>query len=132
LLLLQKGGETVYFGDIGQDSHIIREYFAGNGAPCPPNVNPAEYMLEAIGAGITPRVGDRDWKDIWLDSPEHARVKEEIAAIKREALSLPVVESEHQSTCKFYPTNSYLTSAANCIFRRQSFLTTVEDRRSKE
>jgi len=45
------GGETVYFGDIGSDSNIIRKYFASHGANCPPNVNPAEYMLEAIGAG---------------------------------------------------------------------------------
>jgi len=44
-------------------------------------------MLEAIGAGITPRIGDRDWKDIWVESPEFARAKEEIEEIKREALS---------------------------------------------
>ncbi|PPQ79878.1 hypothetical protein CVT25_002934 [Psilocybe cyanescens] len=89
LLLLQRGGETVYFGDIGQDSSIIRDYFARNGAVCPSNVNPAEYMLEAIGAGVTPRVGDKDWKDVWLESPESRRVKEEIAAIKKEALARP-------------------------------------------
>ncbi|KAF5312934.1 hypothetical protein D9619_002752 [Psilocybe cf. subviscida] len=87
LLLLERGGETVYFGDIGQDSSIIREYFARHGAICPTNVNPAEYMLEAIGAGVTPRVGNRDWKDIWLDSPEHQKVKEDIEVIKRDALA---------------------------------------------
>ncbi|KAJ3984201.1 multidrug resistance protein 2, partial [Lentinula detonsa] len=70
LLLLEHGGETVYFGNIGADSHIIREYFARHGAVCPPNVNPTKYMLEAIGVGVSPRVGDRDWKDVWLDSPE--------------------------------------------------------------
>jgi ATP-binding cassette subfamily G (WHITE) protein 2 (SNQ2) len=84
LLLLGKGGNTIYFGDIGEDSDLMREYFARYGAPCPSNVNPAEYMLEAIGAGITPRIGDRDWKDVWLDSPEFARAKEEIEEIKRE------------------------------------------------
>lgn len=51
ILNIYIGGETVYFGDIGQDSRIIREYFSRYGANCPPNVNPAEYMLEAIGAG---------------------------------------------------------------------------------
>jgi hypothetical protein len=39
LLLLQKGGETVYFGDIGPDSRILVDYFARNGAPCPPDAN---------------------------------------------------------------------------------------------
>jgi len=84
LLLLGKGGNTIYFGDIGEDSHVMRDYFARYGAPCPSNVNPAEYMLEAIGAGITPRIGDRDWKDVWVDSPEFAHAKEEIEDIKRE------------------------------------------------
>lgn len=33
LLLLERGGETVYFGDIGPDSQVIRDYFAREGAP---------------------------------------------------------------------------------------------------
>ncbi|KAF8511207.1 ABC-2 type transporter-domain-containing protein [Gautieria morchelliformis] len=89
LLLLKSGGETVYFGDIGRDSSVITEYFARHGAFCPADVNPAEYMLEAIGAGVTPQVGSKDWKDVWLDSPECARVKEEIRAMNSAALSQP-------------------------------------------
>lgn len=98
LLLLERGGETVYFGPIGEDSKVIREYFAGHGAICPPNVNPAEYMLEAIGAGVTPRIGDRDWKDVWADSPEFERTIKEIEQIKKEALAFPATEKAKQST----------------------------------
>ncbi|TFK42022.1 pleiotropic drug resistance ABC transporter [Crucibulum laeve] len=98
LLLLERGGETVYFGDIGQDSRVIRDYFARHGAICPSNVNPAEYMLEAIGAGVSPRVGDRDWKDIWLDSPEFQHVKDEIDAIKQKALAKPEADKKEMST----------------------------------
>ncbi|KAH7886334.1 pleiotropic drug resistance ABC transporter [Phlebopus sp. FC_14] len=98
LLLLESGGETVYFGDIGKDSHVIREYFARYGAYCPPNMNPAEYMLEAIGAGLAPRVGPRDWKDIWLDSLEYKRVRKEIDDIKRRGLAISVSAAEHTST----------------------------------
>ncbi|KAI0673639.1 ABC-2 type transporter-domain-containing protein [Trametes maxima] len=83
LLLLERGGETVYFGDIGPDCHILRDYFARHGAHCPPNVNPAEFMLDAIGAGLTPRIGDRDWKDHWLDSQEYQDVLAEIERIKK-------------------------------------------------
>lgn len=101
LLLLEKGGETVYFGDIGEDSGIIREYFARHGAVCPPNVNPAEYMLEAIGAGVTPRIGDRDWKDIWLESRECEKVRKEIQEIKQHGLSVPQSDQKEMSTCKF-------------------------------
>ncbi|GAA5847541.1 hypothetical protein JCM3766R1_000227 [Sporobolomyces carnicolor] len=83
LLLLKAGGRTVYFGDIGKDSHVLRAYLAEHGAHCPPAANPAEYMLEAIGAGSSKAVGKRDWADIWLDSPQFAKVKEEIAELKR-------------------------------------------------
>ena len=48
LLLLQRGGECVYFGDIGKDAVVLLEYFRKNGAICPPNANPAEWMLDAI------------------------------------------------------------------------------------
>ncbi|KII93944.1 hypothetical protein PLICRDRAFT_36161 [Plicaturopsis crispa FD-325 SS-3] len=98
LLLLERGGETVYFGDIGPDSSVLRDYFARHGAVCPANVNPAEYMLEAIGAGVTPRVGDRDWKDVWLDSPECQKVKDDIAEIKKQALALPAPDKKQQTT----------------------------------
>lgn len=57
-------------------------------------------MLEAIGAGVTPRVGPTDWKDVWLDSSECARVKEEIKALKSAALSRPSeTNSELTKTC---------------------------------
>ncbi|KAF8079124.1 ABC-2 type transporter-domain-containing protein [Lyophyllum atratum] len=98
LLLLERGGETVYFGDIGEDSRIIRDYFARHGALCPTNVNPAEYMLEAIGAGVTPRVGDRDWKDIWQDSKECREARQEIKAIKERGLAKVEVDRKALST----------------------------------
>ncbi|KAL1845392.1 ATP-binding cassette transporter snq2 [Paecilomyces lecythidis] len=86
LLLLQRGGECVYFGDIGKDSHILLDYFQRNGAECPSDANPAEWMLDAIGAGQTPRIGNRDWTDIWRSSSELANVKEEISRIKSERI----------------------------------------------
>ena len=107
LLLLERGGETVYFGDIGDDSQIVREYFARHGAPCPSNVNPAEFMLEAIGAGVTPRIGDRDWKDVWADSPEFLTVKKEIDAIKASGLARPATENENSSMCMRNPLFHY-------------------------
>lgn len=58
-------------------------------------------MLEAIGAGVAPRIGDRDWKDVWMDSPECAVVKKEIESIKRHALAKPVIEKKAVSTCEY-------------------------------
>jgi hypothetical protein len=41
LLLLRKGGQTVYFGDIGEGSSTLLEYFERNGGPhCDPDANP--------------------------------------------------------------------------------------------
>ncbi|ETK88329.1 hypothetical protein L915_07402 [Phytophthora nicotianae] len=60
LLLLQKGGYTAYFGDLGVDSVKMLEYFASipGTEEIRPQYNPATYMLEVIGAGI-----GRDVKD---------------------------------------------------------------------
>lgn len=44
-------------------------------------------MLEAIGAGSRRRIGDRDWADIWADSPEHAENQREIKRLKEEAIA---------------------------------------------
>ncbi|KAL7416336.1 putative ATP-binding cassette transporter [Mrakia frigida] len=89
LLLLQKGGETVYFGDVGKDSHVLTSYLERNGAPCPHDANPAEFMLEAIGAGSAKRMGGGDWGEKWRNSPELAEIKKDIAALDAEALSKP-------------------------------------------
>lgn len=82
LLLLQRGGQCVYFGDIGKDAHALLDYFHRHGADCPPDANPAEWMLDAIGAGSTPRLGKHDWADVWRDSAEFAQVKTDIINMK--------------------------------------------------
>ncbi|KAH9222616.1 ABC-2 type transporter-domain-containing protein [Leptodontidium sp. 2 PMI_412] len=87
LLLLQRGGQTVYFGDIGKDACVLIDYLHRHGADCPPDANPAEYMLDAIGAGQAARVGDRDWAEIFGESPELANIKDRISQMKTERLA---------------------------------------------
>lgn len=87
LLLLQKGGETVYFGEIGKDANVLLEYFRQNGADCPHDANPAEWMLDAIGAGQAARIGNKDWGEIWMESDELAALKEDIISLKAERSS---------------------------------------------
>ncbi|KAE8244585.1 hypothetical protein A4X13_0g6466 [Tilletia indica] len=90
LLLLQRGGQVVYFGPVGQDSVHVRDYFAANGASCPDNVNPAEYMLDAIGAGLQKRVGSRDWSDVYKDSELYQNNLRRIQEIKQECADKPL------------------------------------------
>ena len=81
LLLLKSGGRTVYFGELGHDSRTLLDYLEKNGAKrCPPKTNPAEYMLEAIGAG-NPDYNGKDWGDVWASSPENERLTGEIQDI---------------------------------------------------
>ncbi|EGW30589.1 ATP dependent transporter multidrug resistance [Spathaspora passalidarum NRRL Y-27907] len=93
LLLLRKGGQTVYFGDIGPRSRTILSYFEKNGArTCDDHENPAEYILEAIGAGAT-AVTEYDWFKIWTQSPEKRE-----ADAKRDQLILAKAESSNHTS----------------------------------
>lgn len=81
LILLKSGGRVVYHGELGKDSRHLIDYFEKNGAhKCPPRANPAEYMLEAIGAG-NPDYHGQDWGDVWAASPERERESQEIQSM---------------------------------------------------
>ncbi|KAG9514537.1 putative Brefeldin A resistance protein, partial [Aureobasidium melanogenum] len=72
LLLLAKGGNTAYFGEIGKNASVIRNYFQQRGAPCPEGKNPAEHMIDVISDTTT------NWSDIWLDSSEYQAMMSEL------------------------------------------------------
>ncbi|CAG8417526.1 unnamed protein product [Penicillium salamii] len=78
LLLLERGGKTVYFGEIGQNSRILMDYFTRNGGEaCPATANPAEHMLKIIGAAPGEKT-DIDWHDTWRNSLEYQDVRKEL------------------------------------------------------
>ncbi|GAB9466632.1 Atp-binding protein [Globisporangium polare] len=54
LLLLKRGGETVFNGDLGKESVHLIKYFEDipGVAKIAPGYNPATWMLECIGAGV--------------------------------------------------------------------------------
>lgn len=82
LLLLAKGGKTVYFGDIGENASTLKEYFARYDAPCPKDANPAEHMIDVVSGTLSQ---GRDWNKVWLDSPEYTRTTEELDRIISDA-----------------------------------------------
>ncbi|KAM0670779.1 hypothetical protein ACQRIT_006673 [Beauveria bassiana] len=95
LLLLARGGKTVYFGDIGEHGQTIKDYFGRNGCPCPPDANPAEYMIDVVSGNS---VDSRDWSQIWLQSPEHDKMTAELDAIIADAAAKPpgTVDDGHE------------------------------------
>ncbi|KAF4122564.1 ABC-type branched-chain amino acid transport system, ATPase component [Geosmithia morbida] len=97
LLFLAKGGRTVYFGDIGEHSKTLTSYFQGHGArPCNDGENPAEWMLEAIGAAPGSST-DVDWHQAWRDSPEYAAVQTELQRLKSEGEARGALSGEEKS-----------------------------------
>ncbi|TMW67511.1 hypothetical protein Poli38472_011131 [Pythium oligandrum] len=54
LLLLKRGGQTVYFGELGAKAVELKNYFEAvpGVAPLTEGYNPATWMLEVIGAGV--------------------------------------------------------------------------------
>jgi ATP-binding cassette subfamily G (WHITE) protein 2 (SNQ2) len=86
LLLLAKGGKTVYFGDIGDNATTVKEYFKGHGAPCPPEANPAEHMIEVVSGNLS---AGKDWAQVWLESQNCEQLSQHIDEIVAEAASKP-------------------------------------------
>ncbi|KAF2204557.1 ABC multidrug transporter-like protein [Delitschia confertaspora ATCC 74209] len=83
LLFLAKGGKTVYFGEIGENSQTLLDYFEGHGGrQCGEQENPAEYMLEIVNNGTNDQ--GKDWHTVWKESEKAQRVQQEIDQIHAE------------------------------------------------
>ncbi|ODQ78009.1 hypothetical protein BABINDRAFT_172476 [Babjeviella inositovora NRRL Y-12698] len=89
LLFLQKGGNTVYFGDLGENCDTLIDFFEKYGAPkCPPEANPAEWMLEVIGAAPGSHA-NQDYHEVWMNSVEFGNVQSELNHMEQELSKLP-------------------------------------------
>jgi ATP-binding cassette subfamily G (WHITE) protein 2 (PDR) len=100
LLFLAAGGKTVYFGNIGDNSRTLLDYFEGNGArKCDDQENPAEYMLEIVNNGTNP--DGEDWHTVWNNSPQRTNVMDELDRIHAEKASEPVPEDDAGAHSEF-------------------------------
>ncbi|CCG82129.1 putative ABC transporter [Taphrina deformans PYCC 5710] len=87
LLLLGPGGNTIYFGELGDKCRTMIDYFHDNGSEeCPKDANPAEWILDVVGAGggIGAAKAKQDWPKIWNESEESKKVHKEIQRIRDE------------------------------------------------
>lgn len=145
LLFLATGGKTVYFGEIGEHSKTLIDYFVNKGGrPCGPEENPAEWMLDVIGAARN-STNTIDWPVVWNESPERAQVKRDLAEMKEHLLATTAEDTDnaalrayavsftqqwiavqHRIFQQFWRTPSYLYSkivlvAASALFIGFSF-----------
>ena len=119
LLLLAAGGRTAYFGEIGENSCTMLDYFERNGAkPCGERQNPAEYILETV-SGDEARAAN--WPNIWKDSPERAFVLKELDRLhgvdKEKSGEVDKVESSNEEFAM--PFRIQLLLVMYRVFQRQ-------------
>jgi len=81
LLLLMKGGNTVFFGELGSESVKLVEYFETLGAPqIMRGENPAAWMLTAYTGSTAPE--NVDFPDCFKRSEQYKVLQEQIDSIK--------------------------------------------------
>ncbi|KAI0469561.1 ABC-2 type transporter-domain-containing protein [Xylaria cf. heliscus] len=99
VLALNPGGNTFYFGPIGENGKDVIEYFSQRGAHAPPGKNVAEFILETAARPHRREDGTKvDWNEEWRNSEQAAAVIEEIDGLKRTrtAITEPAEGSEKQ------------------------------------
>lgn len=83
ILALNPGGNTFYFGPVGENGSAVTKYFADRGVTCPPNKNVAEFILETAAKKPRRADGSRiDWNEEWRQSQEAQDVLSEISSLK--------------------------------------------------
>lgn len=121
LLLLAKGGKTVYFGDIGENADTIKAYFARYGAPCPRAANPAVHMIDVCSGSLSHGM---DWNKVWLDSPEHALLRTELDRTITDAANKPprTTDDGHEFACTLWDQFKLVTQRMNVsLFRNTEY-----------
>jgi len=115
VLALNPGGNTFYFGPIGENGQDVIKYFGDRGVTCPPGKNIAEFMLETPARTRRRPDGTKiNWNKEWLQSSNAQAVIKEIENIKSQSGSAPQQSSEQGAEIK------------QSMFAASTYLQTVE------
>ncbi|KAJ5660839.1 uncharacterized protein N7484_000211 [Penicillium longicatenatum] len=92
LLALSSNGEQLYFGPV----QSVIPYFARYGAAPKPNANPAEFVLETVGAGIHGRShgSPKEWTQRWNESSEARELQKTIQQVRADDAQNERMEDE--------------------------------------
>jgi ATP-binding cassette subfamily G (WHITE) protein 2 (SNQ2) len=84
ILALNPGGNTFYFGPVGENGKDVVDYFAERGVQCPPSKNIAEFILETAAKPTKRPDGTRiNWNEEWQKSSTNQEMLNEIERIKQ-------------------------------------------------
>ncbi|GBG28135.1 ABC transporter G family member 35, partial [Hondaea fermentalgiana] len=132
LLLLRRGGEVVYFGDLGKnncdDLLTYLDALPGTTGMPNPRYNPATYMLEAIGANAGPGV---DYAQLYRDGDQKKENDRNTFAMQTEQLTLRWFRSYWRDPA--YNTTRFVVAVIAALYFGLAFLmqgsnlTTVQD-----
>lgn len=97
ILALNPGGNTFYFGPVGDNGSAVIKYFADRGVHCPPEKNVAEFILETAAKGGKREDGKKlNWNQEWVNSEEGKAVQMEIQRIREERSKMPMPNKKAQ------------------------------------
>jgi len=83
ILALNPGGNTFYFGPVGENGTDVIKYFGDRGVQCPPSKNVAEFILETAAKPVKRKDGSKiNWNEEWLNSDNNKQMLQEIDRIK--------------------------------------------------
>ena len=68
---------------------LIRYFEERSGVKCGENDNPAEYILDVIGAGATATT-DKNWFQLYRESPQYAEMQSELDRLSRLGTEAPL------------------------------------------
>lgn len=127
LLLLKRGGETVFVGELGDNAREMIEYFESieGVAMLEADYNPATWMLEVIGAGVGNSNGDKtNFVEIFKASTHAQRLRSSLdqEGVTRPSPSLPALEfSDKRAASELTQAKFLLKRFCDLYWRTSSF-----------
>ncbi|KAF2630734.1 hypothetical protein BU25DRAFT_488883 [Macroventuria anomochaeta] len=113
ILALNPGGNTFYFGPVGENGKDVIKYFGDRGVQCPPSKNVAEFILETAAKPVKRKDGSRiNWNEEWLKSDNAKEVLKEIDRVKSkrsQALAKQDTEGESEFAASVWLQTTMLT-----------------------
>ncbi|KAF1943441.1 hypothetical protein EJ02DRAFT_400483 [Clathrospora elynae] len=89
ILALNPGGNTFYFGPVGENGKDVVKYFGDRGVECPPSKNVAEFILETAAKPVKRKDGTKiNWNEEWQKSDNNQQMLKEIDRIKADRIKI--------------------------------------------